>query len=79
MIRILTVEVTGLFLRLAENLGSDYGWHCMVSTNIDSFPNELTVAGYSGDFLGGMTASVHHNAKQKDEIRYWVLYCMTAI
>ncbi len=58
-------------LRLAENLGSDYGWLGIVSTTIDSFPNELTVAGYSGDFLGGMTASVHHNCQTKGRNRYW--------
>lgn len=50
-------------LRLAEAVGNDYGWLGAVSTDLTSFPDELTIAGYSEDFQGGNTAGVHHNCK----------------
>jgi V8-like Glu-specific endopeptidase len=50
-------------LKLAQPLGVDYGWLGVNGTSVENFPNEITVAGYSTDFLDGLTASVHHNCQ----------------
>jgi protease YdgD len=42
-------------IRLSDNLGDDYGW--MGARNATS--TEVTLVGYSGDFLSGETASAH--------------------
>ena len=51
-------------LRLNKALGDSFGWLGIHWTDFQSFPQELTVAGYSSDFMGGDTAGVHHNCQR---------------
>ena len=48
-------------LRLQQPLGDSYGWLGVHATTTSSFPDRLTVVGYSGDFHDGDTAGVDHN------------------
>ena len=48
-------------LKLDKPLGNKYGWLGVHLTDMASFPPQVTVAGYSGDFKGGEIAGIHHN------------------
>jgi V8-like Glu-specific endopeptidase len=52
-------------IRLQQPVGSQYGWLGTHATNVGSFPAQLTVAGYSGDFMNGQTAGIHHNCNTR--------------
>ncbi len=53
-------------LRLKEALGEKYGWLGIRRTTVETFPSELTVAGYSADYDNGQTATVHHNCATRN-------------
>jgi V8-like Glu-specific endopeptidase len=51
-------------LKLADRLGDEVGWMGVANTNsfhVQNFPAPLTVAGYSGDYDSGNTATVDQN------------------
>ncbi len=53
--------------KLNKAIGDQYGWLGILGTNVQSFPQQLSVAGYSGDFAGGQTAGVHHNCYKRGD------------
>jgi len=55
-------------LKLQKPLGEKYGWLGIHNVDTTSFPQQLSVAGYSSDFMGGNTAGVHHNCDAKKRI-----------
>lgn len=63
-------------LRLRDRLGDQTGWIGMQNTNVGTFPPQLTVAGYSADYNGGQTATVHHNCdtRSRNETNGWILH-----
>ena len=56
-------------LRLTSRLGDKYGWLGVRPTNTDTFPPQLSVAGYSEDFRNGNTAGIHHNCDTKKRLK----------
>lgn len=52
-------------IKLALPLGNTYGWLGVQPTDVNTFPGQLTVAGFSGDFMGGLTAGIHHNCSTR--------------
>lgn len=58
-------------LKLTKNLGETYGWLGALNNDIASFPDQLTVAGYSSDFKNGRTAGVHHNCNTRGRNAAW--------
>lgn len=48
-------------LRLSKSLGETYGWLGAKNNDVASFPDVLTVAGYSNDFKNGQFAGAHIN------------------
>lgn len=63
-------------LRLQENLGDTYGWLGVENSNVNNFPNQLSVAGYSEDYNSGNTAGVHHDCwtKKRDTGNGFILH-----
>jgi V8-like Glu-specific endopeptidase len=53
-------------LRLKGNPGSKFGWLGVSDTTIESFPDVISVAGYSKDFKNGLTAGVHRNCSTRN-------------
>jgi protease YdgD len=56
-------------LRTVSMVGETYGWLPVVATTVDTFPGEIQVAGYSGDFEGGQTPAVDRNCKVRGRDR----------
>lgn len=56
-------------LKLREPIGNSVGWLGVESTTANSFPDLLTVAGYSNNFMNGRTAGVHHNCQTKRRLQ----------
>lgn len=52
-------------LHLEEYLGDKEGWLGIKSTTAETFPNFITVAGFSGDFWYGATAGAHINCQTR--------------
>ncbi|MCX6118369.1 MAG: trypsin-like peptidase domain-containing protein [Proteobacteria bacterium] len=52
-------------LKLTKPLGETYGWLGVKPTEVSTFPNQMTLAGYSGDYRQGLTAGIHHNCDVK--------------
>ncbi len=50
-------------LRTASPVGESYGWLSVVPTTVDSFPSDVQVAGYSGDFEEGQTPGIDRDCK----------------
>jgi protease YdgD len=46
-------------LYLEKPLGDEFGWMGVRNVTAESFPEYLTVAGYSQDFADGLTAGIH--------------------
>ena len=63
-------------VRLNSPLGDTYGWLGTQPNDVNSFPGELTIAGYSTDFFGGNTAGIHHNCRKQgvDQSKGFVLH-----
>lgn len=57
-------------IRIDGDPGSRFGGLGVASTTVENFPAVLTVAGYSSNFMNGMTAGIHHNCttKKKDTV-----------
>lgn len=53
------------FLTLKEPLGDTVGWLEIKSTTTETFPDVMTVVGYSGDFLAGEIAGAHNLCRTK--------------
>lgn len=63
-------------LRLHESIGDQTGWIGLKDMDVNSFPPQLTVAGYSADYNDGQTATIHHNCdtRSRDEANGWILH-----
>lgn len=61
------------FIRLNEPLGDSYGWLGVNHTTLHTMSDQISVAGYSGNFRDGNTAGVHHDCsvrKRVDDLIY---------
>lgn len=62
-------------LRTATNIGDTFGWLRIREKSPTTFPDQMTIAGYSNDYDNGHTATIHHNCHNRggNSSSGWVL------